>query len=77
MKVWEVFEEYMNLLDERKLRDSEFAMYECRIILEKQFSAGRYEHIIVDEGQDLSPSAFRLIRALAGEPHQNDIFHCG
>ena len=77
MKVWEVFEEYMNLLDERKLRDSEFAMYECRIILEKQFSAGRYDHIIVDEGQDLSPSAFRLIRALAGEPHQNDIFIVG
>ena len=77
IKVWEVFEEYMNLLDERKLRDSEFAMYECRIILEKQFPAGRYEHIIVDEGQDLSPSAFRLIRALAGEPHQNDIFIVG
>lgn len=77
MKVWEVFEEYMNLMDERKLRDSEFAMYECRIILEKQFSAGRYEHIIVDEGQDLSPSAFRLIRALAGEMHQNDIFVVG
>lgn len=77
MKVWEVFEEYMNLMDERKLRDSEFAMYECRIILEKQFSVGRYEHIIVDEGQDLSPSAFRLIRALAGEMHQNDIFVVG
>ncbi len=77
IKVWEVFEEYMNLLDERKLRDSEFAMYECRIILEKQFSSGRYEHIVVDEGQDLSPSAFRLIRALAGEPHKNDIFIVG
>jgi hypothetical protein len=77
MKVWAVFEEYMNLMDEKKLRDSEFAMYECRIILEKQFSAGRYESIIVDEGQDLSPSAFRLIRALAGETHKNDIFIVG
>ncbi|MGN0419095.1 MAG: 3'-5' exonuclease [Acetatifactor sp.] len=77
MKVWGVFEEYMNLMDEKKLRDSEFAMYECRIILEKQFSAGRYESIIVDEGQDLSPSAFRLIRALAGEAHKNDIFIVG
>lgn len=77
MKVWSVFEEYMNLMDEKKLRDSEFAMYECRIILEKQFSAGRYESIIVDEGQDLSPSAFRLIRALAGEAHKNDIFIVG
>ena len=77
MKVWAVFEEYMNLMDEKKLRDSEFAMYECRIILEKQFSAGRYESIIVDEGQDLSPSAFRLIRALAGDAHKNDIFIVG
>ncbi len=77
MKVWGVFEEYMCLCDERKLRDSEFAMYECRIILEKQFSVGRYESIIVDEGQDLSPSAYRLIRALAGELHQNDIFIVG
>lgn len=77
MKVWGVFEEYMCLCDERKLRDSQFAMYECRIILEKQFSAGRYENLIVDEGQDLSPSAYRLIRALAGELHQNDIFIVG
>ena len=77
MKVWAVFEEYMCLCDEKKLRDSEFAMYECRIILEKQFSSGRYESVIVDEGQDLSPSAFRLIRALAGEAHKNDIFIVG
>lgn len=77
IKVWGVFEEYMCLCDERKLRDSQFAMYECRVILEKQFSAGKYENIIVDEGQDLSPSAYRLIRALAGEPHQNDIFVVG
>ncbi len=77
MKVWGVFEEYMRLCDERKLRDSEFSMYECRIILEKQFSSGKFENIIVDEGQDLSPSAYRLIRSLAGEPHQNDIFIVG
>lgn len=77
VKVWGVFEEYMCLCDERKLRDSEYAMYECRIILEKQFSVGRYENIIVDEGQDFSPSAYRLIRALAGEQHRNDIFIVG
>lgn len=77
MKVWGVFEEYMCLCDERKMRDSEHAMYECRIILEKQSSAGKYENIIVDEGQDLSPSAYRLIRALAGDSHRNDIFIVG
>ena len=36
-----------------------------------------YRHIIVDEGQDLSPSAYRLIRALAGETHNNDLFIVG
>ncbi len=77
MKVWGVFEEYMRSCDERKLRDSEYAMYECRIILEKQYTSGRYENIIVDEGQDLSPSAYRLIRSLAGELHKNDIFIVG
>ena len=77
MKVWGVFEEYMRNCDERKLRDSEYAMYECRIILEKQYTSGRYENIIVDEGQDLSPSAYRLIRSLAGELHKNDIFIVG
>ena len=77
LKVWAVFEEYMHLMDERKKRDAEFAMYEARIILEKQYSAGKYECILVDEGQDLSPSAYRLIRALAGEPHSNDIFIVG
>ena len=77
IKVWGVFEEYMNIMDERRLRDSEYAMYECRIILEKEYAGGRFENIIVDEGQDLSPSAYRLIRAIAGEPHQNDIFIVG
>ena len=77
IKVWDVFEEYMRLMDEKKMRDSEFAMYEARVILENQYSAGKYECIIVDEGQDLSPSAYRLIRALAGESHNNDIFIVG
>ena len=77
IKVWGVFEEYMRLMDEKRLRDSEFAMYECRKILENQFAGGKYESVIVDEGQDLSPSAYRLIRALAGAEHKNDIFIVG
>lgn len=76
-KVWAVFETYMGLMEDQKLRDAEYAMYECRIILEKQYAYGSYDHIIVDEGQDLSPSAYRLIRALAGKAHRNDIFIVG
>ena len=76
-KVWGVFEEYMHICDDRKIRDSEYATYECRIILENQYNSGRYDSVIVDEGQDLSPSAYRLIRTLAGEAHKNDIFIVG
>ena len=76
-KVWGVFDEFMHLCEEKKVRDSEYAMYECRIILERQSASGRYESIVVDEGQDLSPSAYRLIRALAGDVHPNDIFIVG
>ena len=37
----------------------------------------QYTHIIVDEGQDLSDNTYRLIRALAGPEHANDLFIVG
>ena len=77
LQIWEVFEEYQNLMNERQQRDVETAMYECRKIIEKKNLTGQYASIIVDEGQDLSPSAFRLLRTLAGEEHKNDIFIVG
>lgn len=36
-----------------------------------------YANIIIDEGQDFSDNAYRLIRAMAGEEHPNDIFVVG
>lgn len=77
LQIWEVFEEYQNLMNEKQQRDVETAMYECRKIIEKKNLAGQYASIIVDEGQDLSASAFRLLRTLAGEEHKNDIFIVG
>ena len=77
MKIWEVFSEYQNIMNEKQIRDTETAMYECRKIFEKKYPDGMYASIIVDEGQDLSPSAYRLLRALAGEEHENDIFIVG
>ena len=67
----------MNVMNEKQQRVAELAVYECRKILEHRYKEGRYQHIIVDEGQDLSMSAYRLLRALAGEQHQNDIFIVG
>ncbi len=77
MQLWDVFDEYQNIMNEKQQRDVETAMYECRKIIESKKLAGQYTSIIVDEGQDLSPSAFRLLRTLAGDEHENDIFIVG
>ena len=77
MQIWNVFEAYQNMMKEQKLRDINTAMYECRMLLTKSTSEARYKHVIVDEGQDLSVNGFRLLRAIAGEEHDNDIFIVG
>lgn len=78
MSVWKVFEEFRNLLLERQLRDIESAMNECsRFILKKHGGTPLFASIIVDEGQDLSPSAYRLLRSMAGAEHKNDLFIVG
>ena len=77
IQIWNVFEAYQNLMKEQKVRDINTAMYECRMLLTKSNSETRYKHVIVDEGQDLSVNGFRLLRAIAGEEHDNDIFIVG
>lgn len=77
MQIWKVFVNYQNLMKENQIRDINTAMYECRLLIEKTSSETRYKHVIVDEGQDLSPNAFRLLRAIAGEEHENDLFIVG
>lgn len=75
--IWKVFENYQNLMKEYQIRDANTAMYECKLLLEKSVDTPAYRNIIVDEGQDLSPNAFRLLRCIAGEAHENDIFIVG
>ena len=77
MQIWKVFEAYQNLMKENQVRDINTAMYECRLLIEKISFETRYKHVIVDEGQDLSANAFRLLRSIAGEEHENDIFIVG
>lgn len=77
MLIWKVFENYQNLMKEHQIRDINTAMYECRKILESSGKTMLYEHIIVDEGQDFSDNAYRLLRALAGPQHENDLFIVG
>lgn len=77
MQVWKVVEAYQRLMKERNIRDVNMAMYECRTIIAKMPQELLYKHVIVDEGQDFSANAFRLLRALAGEAHPNDLFIVG
>ena len=77
MQVWQVIEAYQNLMKENQIRDINTAMYESSKLLESAGARPRYAHIIVDEGQDFSDNAYRLLRALAGPEHPNDIFIVG
>lgn len=77
IQIWKVFETYMNLMKEYQIHDANYAMYECSKLVEKLSDEARYKHIIVDEGQDLSPDAYRLLRSMMGEEHINDIFIVG
>lgn len=77
IQFWHIFEEYQNLQKEKQQRDVGTAMYECHKLLEATHEDGCYASVVVDEGQDMSMPAFRLLRALAGKEHPNDMFIVG
>jgi superfamily I DNA/RNA helicase/mRNA-degrading endonuclease RelE of RelBE toxin-antitoxin system len=77
-QVWGVFEEYRNLLLEKGWREPEDAMRDvAQIIEQKGAEALPFKAVIVDEAQDINEAAFRLLRAVAGPAHDNDIFIVG
>ena len=76
LQVWNIFEEYLALMKEQQVRDVDTAMYECRVILAKD-PAKTYSSVIVDEGQDFSSNAYKLLRTIVLEEHRNDIFIVG
>ncbi len=75
--VWKVMDEYREVLRENKVRDVESAYCDTRALLGRMADAPLYRHVVVDEGQDLSCAALRVIRALAGEEKADDIFIVG
>ena len=78
MLVWKVFENLLKLMKRDSVRDINYAMYECKQILNSdQTGKSAYRGIVVDEGQDFSSSAYSLLRTIAGEEHDNDIFIVG
>ncbi|OUC15159.1 MAG: DNA helicase [Alkalinema sp. CACIAM 70d] len=76
--IWLVFEEYRNLLRERGWREPDEAMRDAAKIIQARGSISLpYKAVIVDEAQDMSDSAFTLLRAIAGESKPNDLFIVG
>lgn len=75
-RLWRVFEIYQDLMRKRNVRDIKTVMNEsCALLAE--CPERRYRHVIVDESQDFSACALRLLRVLAGEEHPNDLFIVG
>ena len=75
--IWKVINTYITLMKEEQQKDVNMAMYECRTLFDQLPNINTYKHVIVDEGQDFSYSAYKLLRTLAGEEHTNDLFIVG
>lgn len=79
--VWRVLKTYMEVCEEKLVKDAEALMRDCCLLLEEQTRMeGKrplYAAVVVDEAQDLNTQSFRLVRALAGPERLNDIFIAG
>lgn len=72
--IWPVFEEYRAQLASRKLKEVDDAYRDAAILM--QNSPQAYTSIVVDETQDLSPQALRVLRAMVPRG-SNDLFFVG
>ena len=78
MLVWNVFDNLLKLMKRESVRDVNYAMYECKQIMNSNTAENAlYRHIVIDEGQDFSSAAYSLIRSIAGTERDNDIFIVG
>lgn len=75
--VWSVIDAYMTLLKNTKTLDGPSAALRAKDIISNSNSTVTYKAVIVDEGQDFGASSFKLIRAIAGAEHENDLFIVG
>ncbi|MFI6822407.1 UvrD-helicase domain-containing protein [Micromonospora sp. NPDC050187] len=69
--VWAAIDSVVRELAKRRLRTHTQLADEAAVILRR--SSTRYRHVVVDEGQDLHPAQWRLLRALVA-PGPNDMF---
>ena len=74
--VWKVVETYRRIMQANDAYDVDTAMQNVVSLLTQGDAPRKYAHVVVDEGQDFSAPAYRVIRALVDEG-DNDIFIVG
>ena len=75
--IWPVFEEYRDRLRTRGLKEPEDAYRDLRSILKESGRVLPYRAVVVDEAQDMSAEAMRLIRQIIPQESENDLFIVG
>ena len=76
-QAWAVFEEYRRQLERQGLREPEDALRDATTLLKEGKVRVSLRSIIVDEAQDMSTNAFRLLRQAIPTQQANDLFIVG
>jgi superfamily I DNA/RNA helicase len=76
-KVWPALEAFRGRLDEEGWLEPIDVLRLARRHVEQDPSLAQYAAVVVDETQDMNGEALRLLRAMAGEEHPNDLFLVG
>jgi superfamily I DNA/RNA helicase len=76
-ELWPVFSQYRQLLEEDRRLEPTDVMRHARARLEASRQPARYQSVVVDETQDFSAEALKLVRAISGPEHPDDLFLVG
>ncbi|MFN7698895.1 MAG: UvrD-helicase domain-containing protein [Deltaproteobacteria bacterium] len=76
-KLWPVFQAYRDSLEREGLLEPVDVLRRARKELEAASAPPRYQSVVVDEVQDFSPEALKLLRAIAGPERPDDLFLVG
>ena len=74
--IWDVFDDMRGEMSQRGWRTYQDAMLDARDLITNDDNVIDYQHVVVDEAQDMGPEALQLIRALAPDG-MNDLFFVG
>lgn len=75
--LWPVFAAYRDNLEHAGLTEPLDILRRARTELEMAAAAPRYRSVVVDEAQDFAADGLRLVRAIAGPEHPDDLFLVG